>query len=401
MQQLVPQLFADVDISTSRLPCFTELRHHHEKLLEARNRVEGDYKVWDALGTYYDYDKDGEGHHRFHPTGLPRKHTCLPVAAMGSVNEYNEHAQRRYSQIIHHAAWLEVQQALQAVSVREGVRFVAVSQPFAGAFLNAVPRYAPFRLPSPLLRIALQRRLGLPLLSAVSAVGRCSAGGTPQDCFGDTALALARRGHGTRHNLVRDAIFDAMRRVWGTQARYEPKDYHDYSDHRPDLTLMADELTVYDLKVFDPLGSDSAAFSIRGSHVAFGNTLPGAREKVLGRRERGAANGKAFCPTTGEGYAAEVHGDYARTRRLGITVTLLLVEAFGGLGADLVQLLERASAIREERLEAAEYDEATWSTRKFIPFVTQRISVALQRGVANEILESLNMGPVEGHDLGC
>ena len=166
-----------------------------------------------------------------------------------------------------------------------------------------------------------------------------------------------------------------MRRVWGTQARYEPKDYHDYSDHRPDLTLMADELTVYDLKVFDPLGSDSAAFSIRGAHVAFGNTLPGAREKVLGRRERGAANGKAFCPTTGEGYAAEVHGDYARTRRLGITVTLLLVEAFGGLGADLVQLLERASAIREERLEAAEYDEATWSTRKFIPFVTRRISV--------------------------
>ena len=45
----------------------------------------------------------------------------------------------------------------------------------------------------------------------------------------------------------------------------------------------------------------------------------------------------AFCPTTGEGYAAEVHGDYARTRRLGITVTLLLVEAFGGLSGDLVQ----------------------------------------------------------------
>ena len=170
---------------------------------------------------------------------------------------------------------------------------------------------------------------------------------------------------------------------------------------RPDLTLMADELTVYDLKVFDPLGSDSAAFSIRGSRVAFGNTMPEAREKVLGRRERGVAGGRAFCPRTGEGYAAEVHGDYARTQRLGITVTLLLVETFGGLGADLVQLLERASAIREERLEAAEYDEATWSTRKFIPFVTQRISVALQRGVANEILESLNIGPVEGHNLGC
>ena len=116
---------------------------------------------------------------------------------------------------------------------------------------------------------------------------------------------------------------------------------------------------------------------------------------------QGVAGGRAFCPRTGEGYAAEVHGDYARTQRLGITVTLLLVETFGGLGADLVQLLERASAIREERLEASEYDEATWSTRKFIPFVAQRISVALQRGAASEILESLDVGPVEGRDLGC
>ena len=66
-----------------------------------------------------------------------------------------------------------------------------------------------------------------------------------------------------------------------------------------------------------------------------------------------------------------------------------------------MRLLERASAIREERLEASEYDEATWSTRTFIPFVAQRISVALQRGAASEILESLDMGPVEGRDLGC
>ena len=80
----------------------------------------------------------------------------------------------------------------------------------------------------------------------------------------------------------------------------------------------------------------------------------------------------------------------------------LLVETMGGIGPALLEVLQGAAESRANKLTHGEFEmEATWSTRKFIPFVTQRISVALQRGVANEILESLNMGPVEGHDLGC
>lgn len=44
---------------------------------------------------------------------------------------------------------------------------LAVSQPQAGAFLNAVPKYEPFRIQTWALQIAVQKRLaGLPLLAA-------------------------------------------------------------------------------------------------------------------------------------------------------------------------------------------------------------------------------------------
>jgi hypothetical protein len=47
------------------------------------------------------------------------------------------------------------------------VRFVSASQPYAGAFLNAIPMRKPFRIPTWALRIVVQRRLGLALSAAV------------------------------------------------------------------------------------------------------------------------------------------------------------------------------------------------------------------------------------------
>ena len=77
----------------------------------------------------------------------------------------------------------------------------------------------------------------------------------------------------------------------------------------------------------------------------------------------------------------------------------LLVETFGGFGDDLRQLLQEAADIRADRLSHDEYDETTWSARTWTTFVAQRISVALHRATALEILQSLRMGPVEGRDL--
>ena len=71
--------------------------------------------------------------------------------------------QRRYSATIHHSAWREMHAAAGRAGRREQVRFVSASQFGAGAFLNAIPTRAHFRLPSYVLRFALQRRFGLHL----------------------------------------------------------------------------------------------------------------------------------------------------------------------------------------------------------------------------------------------
>ena len=82
----------------------------------------------------------------------------------------------------------------------------------------------------------------------------------------------------------------------------EPSNYSGYSDHRPDLTLLLDGmLTAFDLKVFDPLGSDPAKVEERAGYVAFGATLERAQTVVLGRSERGHEGDGAFNRLTGEG----------------------------------------------------------------------------------------------------
>ena len=59
---------------------------------------------------------------------------------MGSESDELQHAQRTYSQIIHHSAWLQMFMRLLTVSTREATRLIAVSQPHTGAWLNAVPK---------------------------------------------------------------------------------------------------------------------------------------------------------------------------------------------------------------------------------------------------------------------
>ena len=157
-------------------------------------------------------------------------------------------------------------------------------------------------------------------------------------------------GHGHRHCETLRAIYDALRRVWGATVAAEPQNYRDYSDHRPDLTIMELALRVFDLKIFDPVGSDPSAVGMRGVYVAFGNTRPAAREAVLGLRERGVAGGAAFNPRTGAGYVAAKGGDYARAQRAGVAVAPLLIETFGGFGDDLRLLLQEAAAVRSDRL---------------------------------------------------
>ena len=78
---------------------------------------------------------------------------------------------------------------------------------------------------------------------------------------------------------------------------------------------------------------------------------------------------------------------------LGYFVHELCVETFGGMGKELVELIKEAAAVRGNKLTHGEFEaEATWSTRKFTPFVMQRISVATQIAAASEIRQALGMG---------
>ena len=59
----------------------------------------------------------------------------------------------------------------------------------------------------------------------------------------------------------------------------------------------------------------------------------------------------------------------------------------------LLELLKGAAELRANKLTHGEYEtEATWSTRKYMPFVMQRISVAVQLAAASEIRLAMGVG---------
>ena len=332
---------------------------------------------------------------RFHPSGLPPSKTLVPLAEMGSESEFLQNAQRRYSQIIHHLAWLHFLARLQGVSRREAVRFISVSQPHAGAFLNAVPKHAPFRMHTWAMRIAVQRRLGLPLTEAVIAQTRAlSRHGKQFDAYGDVAQNDGAQGHQTRHYLLLDAFTKVLRSVWGGRVEREPAGYRATSDYRPDVAAAGvgsgGSMLYADVKLFDSIGSDGVP-ELRGAVVAFGNTRPAARARVLGVRERGSPSDGAFRPRTGYGYVRASLGDYARALALGVDVRPMLFETFGGFSPEVVELLSALCGERANRLHAGEYDATTWAARSWMSFSAQQLSVALHRAAALEIAAALGL----------
>ena len=102
----------------------------------------------------------------------------------------------------------------------------------------------------------------------------------------------------------------------------------------------------------------------------------------LGRRERRHEGDGVFSRRTGAGHVKAKAGDYERALENGVEVVPLLVETFGGFGSGLVAMLKTAAEWRHDRLDASEYDETTWAARKYTPFVTQKLSVAVHLSMA-------------------
>ena len=123
--------------------------------------------------------------------------------------------------------------------------------------------------------------------------------------------------------------------------------------------------------------------------VAFGATLPRAREKVHGRAERAGTGSWNWM--RGTGYVAALDGDYARAERLGVDVRCLLIETFGGLSPAMCELLQQIVDEKQNRLRHDEYEQTTWSARTWRAFAVQRIAVAAQRAAAMEIVRALSI----------
>ena len=211
------------------------------------------------------------------------------------------------------------------------------------------------------------------------------------DAYGDVAQNDGESGHQTRHWLILNAIADALRRAYGGMLKKEPVNYHDYSDTRPDLTLLKDELRAFDLKVLCPVGAVAGEVQQRGAFVGMGNTAEEAAALVRGRLQRGVEGEGAFKRISGAGYVAPKDGAYKRAQACGVRVEELLVETFGGLGSFLVRLLQEAAEHRNNQLTAAEYDETTWAARTWLSFVHQRLSVAVHKAVAREVSDALGL----------
>ena len=211
-------------------------------------------------------------------------------------------------------------------------------------------------MPTWAMRIAVQRRLGLPLQAAAAApAALLSKHGRHFDLMGDVASNDGLAGHQSRHHLILESLYDALKRVWGARVQYEPADSMSYSDHRPDLTVRdGADFWAIDLKVFDPIGSDCGQVEHRGAFVACGNTRPEARRLVIGLRARGVA-GTNFNPSTGLGHVAAQDGHYARAEAHGVRPLPALFETFGGVGPELYEFLGKAAEAVQNKLSKGEY----------------------------------------------
>ena len=89
-------------------------------------------------------------------------------------------------------------------------------------------------MPTPALRMAVRRRLGLPIVDGAEPL-TTSAKGVRYDEYGDVAQNDGREGHAHRHSVLLREVVRICSSVWGARVQMEPEDYAPYSDYRPDM----------------------------------------------------------------------------------------------------------------------------------------------------------------------
>ena len=306
---------------------------------------------------------------------------------------------------------------------REAIRFVAVSQPGAGAFLNAIPMRDDMKMESWAMRVTVQRRLGLPLDVACQAVeaGKRAPSGQLHDVLGDAAMVNPRSKHATRHKFLLKRLVKCLRSAWGMIIEMEPTAHLSYSNPKqPDVAAAnigrGHRRLVADLKLTSSLasqGKDTAGdgeLGWKGAYVRFGNTETGLLKLVKGRG-KWSPSGATAAAVAGEeeeaeeegeegeeedapkGKLKEQPGDYPFARQQDCDLRLFDFEAFGGFGKEVRSTLREAANQLSNKLSHAQHlDEVTWTTKNWHGLQMQRLSVVLHTAVAWQTVNELACG---------
>ena len=186
---------------------------------------------------------------------------------------------------------------MHSTSRREAVRFISCSQPMAGAFLNAVPKYEAFRLPSWAMRIAVQRRLGLPLLASAAAGEIFSKHGRRYDELGDVAQNDGNEGHASRHFLKGKSIeWTAAVCLWRAHGQSYRRDVPvTRASRMPQMRIAIDETLIR-------VRSQLTKLKSRGVHLS----QPRATRHTWSRAIGHTSTRPSACKT-GLSYVARAH----------------------------------------------------------------------------------------------
>ena len=129
---------------------------------------------------------------------------------------------------------------------------------------------------------------------------------------------------------------------------------------RPDVRIKK-RGRVYQLlevKVLCPISSNADRTDFNGTYAAFANTAPAKRSEIAEK--------------------------YAPAKTNGHTVVPCVFEVFGGAVPETTRLLGEWS--KAARAATPPGEEPPWCARNYMPYWSQIISAAAQRGVAAEIM---------------
>jgi hypothetical protein len=375
-----------VDAASTSSPTLDQLRASHAALLATHARIVADYATLDARPVSYDIL--GNRLLRFHPEdGLPESNDLPSLsditegAGKDDENPPCKQAQRKFSFIRHHDRWGALKRDLSANGdTRELVRFVSVSQAFAGGAFNCVPSHWDFKIPSDELLVMCQRRLGLELSCLANIAGGASVvlGDREVDALGDTFLSY--HNHSKRHNEVALVLSRAAKQALSRRVLVDTIQHEVISPGaRPDVIVLRGAADgkhdlLLEVKVPCPISSNPDSTGEEGTYAAFANTAPDLKRHTFG------------CDSIGGRKPVTAH--YAGAINKGQTVELCIFETFGGFEKGVVNLLNNWAA--RARGKTPEGEEPPWSARNFVPYWSQILSAKVQRGAAKEILNRVS-----------